>query len=236
MIFDDEFDELAGLAYQMAFQVLGSLADAEEIAQDTMTKAYVRWRRVQHHARPWVCRVAINAALGRVRRRGRIHGSPGELGRLDSDVRSRRLESFDPATNMWTIDPRSDIGRIARQQDLIQRIYTTVLAQNYDTTDKVRLLNDVVDDLTVDNGLDLDGVRAIFNAATNIGADNFTAHNITSAVTGATVQGNSVLIADPAGVAVAVDDFLGLADVTNGSVAAPNIVTAEAVEPSASGC
>ena len=60
MTFDDEFDELAGLAYQMAFQVLGSRADAEDIAQDTMTKAYVRWRRVQHHARPWVCRVAIN--------------------------------------------------------------------------------------------------------------------------------------------------------------------------------
>lgn len=71
MIFDDEFDELAGLAYRMAFQVLGSRSDAEEIAQETMTKAYVRWRRVQHHARPWICRVAINDALGRLRKRGR---------------------------------------------------------------------------------------------------------------------------------------------------------------------
>ena len=92
MTFDDEFDELAGLAYQMAFQVLGSRADAEDIAQDTMTKAYVRWRRVQHHARPWVCRVAINGALGRVRRRGRGHSGSREQGRLDLDEVVERLD------------------------------------------------------------------------------------------------------------------------------------------------
>lgn len=69
MTFDDEFDELAGLAYRVAFQIVGSRAEAEEIAQDTMTKAFIRWRRVQRHARPWVCRVAINGALGLVRRR-----------------------------------------------------------------------------------------------------------------------------------------------------------------------
>lgn len=34
-----------------------------------MTKAYLRWRRVQSHARPWVCRVAVNGALGVARRR-----------------------------------------------------------------------------------------------------------------------------------------------------------------------
>lgn len=71
MSFDDEFDELALLAYQTAFRILGSRAEAEEIAQETMAKAYVRWRRVRGHARPWVCRVAANAALGVVRRRGR---------------------------------------------------------------------------------------------------------------------------------------------------------------------
>ncbi len=93
MTFDDEFDELASLAYQMAFQVLGSRADAEEIAQDTMTKAYVRWRRVQNHARPWVCRVAINGALGRVRRRrGRDHSARLEPGRVDSDEVNERLD------------------------------------------------------------------------------------------------------------------------------------------------
>jgi RNA polymerase sigma factor (sigma-70 family) len=69
MTFDDEFEELAALAYQTAFRILGSRSEAEEVAQDTMTKAYVRWRRVQSHARPWVCRVAVNGALGVLRRR-----------------------------------------------------------------------------------------------------------------------------------------------------------------------
>jgi len=67
--FDDEFDDLAALAYQTAFRILGSRAEAEEVAQDTMTKAYIRWRRVHGHARPWVCRVAVNGALGVLRRR-----------------------------------------------------------------------------------------------------------------------------------------------------------------------
>ena len=92
MTFDDEFDELASLAYQMAYQVLGSRSDAEEIAQDTMTKAYVRWRRVQNHARPWVCRVAINGALGRVRRKTRYDDRHGEPDRAASDEVADRLD------------------------------------------------------------------------------------------------------------------------------------------------
>ncbi len=151
-------------------------------------------------------------------------------------VRSRKLESFDPTTNTWTIDPRADIGRIARQQDLIQRVYTTVLSQNYNTTDKVRLLNDVVDDLTVDDGLDLDGVRAIFNATTNIGLDNFTAYNITSAVTAEVIEGQSVLVAEPAGIAQAVDDFLGTGTGTDDPEAAPGGTLTDAIEPSVPTC
>ena len=40
MIFDDEFDELAALAYQTVFRILGSRSEAQEVAQDTMIKAY----------------------------------------------------------------------------------------------------------------------------------------------------------------------------------------------------
>ncbi len=74
MTFDDKFDELATLAYQSAFRILGSRAEAQEVAQDTMIKAYLRWRKIKGHARPWVCRVAVNGALGVVRRR-----RPGQL-------------------------------------------------------------------------------------------------------------------------------------------------------------
>jgi RNA polymerase sigma-70 factor (ECF subfamily) len=88
MIFDDEFDELTTLAYQTAFRILGSRVEAEEVAQDTMVKAYVRWRKVQRHARPWVCRVAVNGALGIVRRRGRRHHVEPQVG-FQTDVADR---------------------------------------------------------------------------------------------------------------------------------------------------
>lgn len=153
-------------------------------------------------------------------------------------VRSRKLETLDPATNQWIRDPSSDIGRITRQQDLIQRIYTAVLAQSYNTTDKVRLLSDVVDDLTVDNGLDLDGVQAIFNAATNIGPNNFRSYDISSAITPVTVQGNAVLMPDFAGIAIVVDGFLDSddnSDIDNPETAADSTFS-DAVAPSATTC
>jgi LCP family protein required for cell wall assembly len=125
-----------------------------------------------------------------------------------SYVRSRRLEQLDPATGEWRPDPRSDLGRIARQQDLTQRLYASVLAQDYSTTDKTRLLTDVVDDITVDTGLDLDGLRAIFNAAALIGTDNFDTYDLTASLSAKTFDGNAVLIADPAGIRTQVDNLL----------------------------
>lgn len=89
MIFDDEFDELAALAYQTAFRILGSRAEAQEVAQDTMIKAYLRWRKVQRHPRPWVCRVAVNASLGIVRRRRRHHPVEGPRGGFQTEVADR---------------------------------------------------------------------------------------------------------------------------------------------------
>lgn len=89
MTFDDEFDELADLAYQTAFRILGSRSEAEDVAQDTMVKAYLRWGRVQSHARPWVCRVAVNGSLGIVRRRRRRHTATERHGGPATDVADR---------------------------------------------------------------------------------------------------------------------------------------------------
>lgn len=69
MTYEEEFDDLAGLAYRVAYRALGSRAEAEEVAQETMARAYQRWRRVRSHARPWVCRVATNLAIGVLRKR-----------------------------------------------------------------------------------------------------------------------------------------------------------------------
>ncbi|MCB0968900.1 MAG: LCP family protein [Ilumatobacter sp.] len=124
-------------------------------------------------------------------------------------ARSRRLESLDATTGRWSPDPTSDLGRVARQQDLTQRIYRDVLSANYSTTDEVRLLTNVVDDITVDTGLDLDGLRAILNAAQLIGPEHVQFYDLNAGLTSETIQGNSVLIVDDATTRASVDGLLG---------------------------
>lgn len=95
MNFDDEFDELASLAYRTAFRILGSRGDAEDIAQDTLAKALVRWSRVQGHARAWVCRVAMNESIGVLRhrkRRRRFGDTQGSPASADTDIERLDLQ------------------------------------------------------------------------------------------------------------------------------------------------
>jgi len=69
--FDDRFAGLAAIAYRVSFRILGSRPEAEDVAQETLARAYVRWSRVEGHAEPWVARVAANQALKVVSRRQR---------------------------------------------------------------------------------------------------------------------------------------------------------------------
>jgi RNA polymerase sigma factor (sigma-70 family) len=66
--FDAAFDDLRALAYRAAYRLLGSAADAEEIAGETLIRAYAQWRRIEDHAQPWSVTVATNLALDRTRR------------------------------------------------------------------------------------------------------------------------------------------------------------------------
>jgi LCP family protein required for cell wall assembly len=112
-------------------------------------------------------------------------------------VRSRHFETFDAATGEWVQDPTSDLGRIARQQDFGVRAMDQVLGSSYGAVDQVRILTDVVDDITVDAGLSLDGLRAIWNTAADAGREGTTLLTLNDVVSGETVNGASVLVADP---------------------------------------
>lgn len=124
-------------------------------------------------------------------------------------ARSRYLQVLDPATGEWTTDPTSDLGRIARQQDLTMRVLAAVLSEDYGTADTIRILTDVVDDIAVDVGLDLDGLRAIFNAAQHIGVDNFETYDLNGSLTAETIDNQAVLVADPNGIERAVAHVIG---------------------------
>lgn len=69
--FDNEFENLWSRAYGVAYVVLGDRGESEDIAQETLARALVRWSKVAEYAGPWVVRVAGNLAIDRVRKRGR---------------------------------------------------------------------------------------------------------------------------------------------------------------------
>lgn len=68
---DDELAALAVVAYRVAFRLTGVRADAEDVAQEAVARAVVRWGSVAGYAEAWVARVASNLALGLLRRRAR---------------------------------------------------------------------------------------------------------------------------------------------------------------------
>jgi RNA polymerase sigma factor (sigma-70 family) len=66
--FDDEFRDLAGVAYRVAYRILGDRTTAEDIAQESMARAYQHWSKIGGYRQSWIARVAGNLAIDRVRR------------------------------------------------------------------------------------------------------------------------------------------------------------------------
>jgi RNA polymerase sigma-70 factor (ECF subfamily) len=90
--FDESFVRLHAVAYRAAYKLLGDRSEAEDVAQESMARAYARWRRVEEYADAWVGRVAVNLALDRVRShdyRRRVSAEPREVETLDPDSAER---------------------------------------------------------------------------------------------------------------------------------------------------
>jgi RNA polymerase sigma factor (sigma-70 family) len=69
--FEAAFPTLYRAAYRAAYRILGSREDAEEVAQETLARCLVRWRRVAPYAEAWSSRSAANLAIDVYRRRSR---------------------------------------------------------------------------------------------------------------------------------------------------------------------
>jgi len=67
--FELAFADLYRLAYRVAFRILGDRSDAEDVAQEALARAALRWSRLHERPEGWVCRVASNQAIDRYRRR-----------------------------------------------------------------------------------------------------------------------------------------------------------------------
>ena len=69
--FTDAFRDLYPRAFGLAYRMLGNRAAAEDIAAETMARAYVRWDRLDPDRRAgWILRVTSNQAIDLLRRKG----------------------------------------------------------------------------------------------------------------------------------------------------------------------
>lgn len=88
--FELAFDGLYRLAYRVAFRVLGDRLDAEDVAQEALARAVVRWPRLHERPEGWVVRVASNLAIDRFRHRRRLSKIPnGPVGIVDERMGER---------------------------------------------------------------------------------------------------------------------------------------------------
>lgn len=90
--YDEHFDELAAIAYRVAYRMVGSREDARDLAQEAMARAFAHWRRTSHHPEAWVSRVTANLAIDLVRRRGRLDEAPISASGDHSGLIAERLE------------------------------------------------------------------------------------------------------------------------------------------------
>jgi RNA polymerase sigma-70 factor (sigma-E family) len=72
LAFEEAFEDLYVRAYGVAYQLLGRRSESEDVAQETLARAFVRWRRIRGYAEAWVVRVAGNLAIDVWRRRQRV--------------------------------------------------------------------------------------------------------------------------------------------------------------------
>ncbi|HEY7070143.1 MAG TPA: SigE family RNA polymerase sigma factor [Acidimicrobiales bacterium] len=87
--FEERFAVLAALGYKVAYRLTGDRAESEDLAQEALARAYLRWRKVAAYDEAWVARVTTNLAIGRWRKNGRVvvsgtgepaFGAPGAAG------------------------------------------------------------------------------------------------------------------------------------------------------------
>jgi RNA polymerase sigma-70 factor (sigma-E family) len=88
--FERSFESLYRLAYRVAYRILGDRPEAEDVAQETLARAVLRWSRLEAGPEGWISRVASNLAVDRYRRRARARRAPsGPTGVVDERLVER---------------------------------------------------------------------------------------------------------------------------------------------------
>lgn len=121
--FEAFFREQYPVLVRMLYLLTGSNAEAEDLAQEALARAFERWRRVRHMTSPggYVCRTALNLQRKRVR---------------SLDVRARRTPSgADERDRIEEAEQRTDLARalssvpVRRRQALVLTAWLELSAE-----------------------------------------------------------------------------------------------------------
>lgn len=103
LVFEESFEELYARAYGVAYQLLGRRTEAEDVAQETLARAFVHWRKIRSYAEAWVVRVAGNLAIDAWRRHRRLQHEAAPEGRT-------------PGPDAARVDLHRALRRLSRRQ------------------------------------------------------------------------------------------------------------------------
>lgn len=106
LIFEESFEELYARAYGVAYQLGGRRSEAEDVAQETLARAFVRWPSIRSYAEAWVVRVAGNLAIDGWRR-GR---------RLDHSADADNTPAAVAGPNAHRVDLQRALHKLSRRQ------------------------------------------------------------------------------------------------------------------------
>lgn len=120
------FARLYRRSYDVAYQLLGYRAEAEDVAQEALARAFIHWPKIHDYAEPWVVRVAGNLAIGSWRKNRRLTSMPEDeasdgtgpgrgAGRKASAVRHHDVDGI--AANLSDhLELRQALGRLSKRQ------------------------------------------------------------------------------------------------------------------------
>jgi RNA polymerase sigma-70 factor (ECF subfamily) len=76
--FEDSFEQLFARSYRVALRIVFEPAEAEDVAAEALSRAYLAWRRLRDadHREAWVLRVTTNLAIDVLRKRARAAPEP----------------------------------------------------------------------------------------------------------------------------------------------------------------
>jgi RNA polymerase sigma-70 factor (sigma-E family) len=105
--YEEQFEHLYARAYGVAYQLLGRRPEAEDVAQETLARCFVHWRKVRDYAEAWVVRVAGNLAIDAWRRNRRIDATVDDVSTATTPT---------PGPDPQRVDLHRALRQISRRQ------------------------------------------------------------------------------------------------------------------------